>query len=171
MAGKPGVSVTGDLDPMKELRKKLEQLAGLSATVGYHEAKLVPGSDSLTVPTLAAIQTYGNEHTTKRPFMQRAADAFDQTLQGRAAELIGEVVNDDKAPPLAVQILASELADAVLTELQTAASWAEPNSASTIREKGSAIPLYADHGTLRNELGYAVLRNDSVIAEGKPGGQ
>lgn len=163
-----GGTITGKLDPLRELRQQLEQLAEMTATAGYHTADLVPDSGGLTVPTLAAVQTFGNKRTPKRPFMQRAAKAVEKTMTPIAAEAIEGVVMKGEATPVAVQKLGAEMARTILAELESAGSWAKANAAATLREKGPLPPLDDGHGTLRKGLSYEVQRRDTTIVEGKP---
>jgi hypothetical protein len=164
------VTLTGDLDPLRALRQQLEQLEQTTATAGYHTPDTVPDSGGLSVPTLAAVLTFGNKRTPKRPFMQRAAKAVEKTMQPVAAEAIEGVVMRDVATPVAVQSIGAELARAVLVELDSAGSWAKANAASTLREKGPLPPLNDGQNTLRDGLGYEVQRNGTTIAEGKASG-
>lgn len=161
--------MTGNTTPLAVLRKELQALARLSADVGYLEATPVPDS-SLTVPELATVLEYGNETIPERPFMRRAARAAEATLDDYAAKYIEAVVDGTTSPVRAMDAIADHVAGKVLEQLDTAASWATANDPDTIEAKGGDTPLYAGHGTLRDELRYAVVDAGTRILTEKPRG-
>ena len=159
---KVGVTVTGNLDPLKDLRACLAGLDDLDVSVGYHDPVLVPDSDGLTVPTLAAIQEFGTDDIPARPFMKRGAAAADDDVSARE---LAKVSAGTQSPTLAVQAIGQEIGRSILAELLTAGSWAEPNDPDTIKSKKSSTPLYAGHGSLRKNLTVVVSRGGSEVSK------
>lgn len=166
---KVGVTVTGEVEPLKELTDELRRLARLSAEVGYLDPVAVPDSN-LTVPELAAIQEFGTKDIPSRPFMRRAAAEAKQELDTVAARVVEQVVDGELGPVRAMDQIADAVAQHVLRQLDTTKAWADPNDPDTIEAKGGDTPLYAGHGTLREGLRYAVVDQGTRILTEKPRG-
>lgn len=187
MTVSPGVSLKVDRAAMDRLFQSIHTVARASAEVGYFNPTPVPEpvralvnpSDStpgatkvarapLTVIELAAIHEYGTAGIPSRPFMRHAMESAKPLLERVAAEELAKVADGKISPTRAMVEIGDAAAGRVLDTLETTKQWAKPNAPLTVALKGGDTPLYAGHGTLREELRFTVLDAGKVLLTEKP---
>ena len=165
-----GITVTYTDRGLKELMENLRELGKLRVTVGYQgrEATKTLKPGGATTGFIAKVNEFGTKNIPARPFMRNAVKESGQDIAETAADVIGPVALGKDDPVDAMAEIGEVIQKAVLTKLRTTRTWAKPNAASTIAQKGFGLPpLDAGHQRLEDGLTWAVRDGRTVIREGK----
>jgi HK97 gp10 family phage protein len=167
---KAGVKVTWDDKGLNKLMDNLKELGKLRVTVGYQgrtaTEQLKPGGP--TTSSVARYNEFGTKNIPARPWMRRAVKQSGRAISKVSAMEFGQVAENDADPVAAMAEVGKVMMDAVHDQIDNSRSWAVPNAASTIKQKGPGFPpLDAGHDRLRKGVSWAVRENRTVIKEGK----
>ena len=146
--------------------KSMKLLTTLEVVIGYFGDKgsaLHPESN-VSVATIAAMQEFGTIEIKERSFLRSTLNEKGREITGMYEKACAAVATGSDAIN-EYTILAIAVHGMVIAKLDSAAQWAEPLLDKTIIAKGTSTPLY-DSGTLRENLGWAILQNGVVIRQG-----
>lgn len=152
--------------------KAIEDLDGVTIKVGWAngmktasgglqpvkgEQREAGGAIVPSPATLAEIAMYnelGTSTIPARPFMKRAFENNKDEIEDFISQGLKKIAVSGKFQQF-LQLLGVKLVDVVQSEIEEGSF--TPNSAATIRRKGSATPLI-DTATLKNSVGYEIER-------------
>ncbi len=172
------VKVTIEDKGAKEVFARLKELKGHKITIGFQGAdgsKKHPGA-TLNVATIALYNEFGTDAgNPSRPFMRSTIFENRARIARMAAALYKSVITGKRSPLKASSELGEFVAKLMVERIDNASSWAEPNKEATIERKGHSRPLLGGDpqrsiapGTMRDSISWAVKKNGSVLARGKP---
>lgn len=133
------VRVTTEMNDMglRLLVERTNALAGTGVRVGYQvDSGRVDGVDILDI---AIWNHFGTEHTPPRPFMTDAAVKYSHDVGLAMAHAAKAVVNGRVTKLSALQQLGEFHQNQIRAHLRSGEF--APNAPSTIKKKGSAVPL------------------------------
>jgi len=115
---------------------------GVQAAAGDHEGT--------SVLDIAIYNEFGTETISARPFIRDFAQKNEKVL-GVAMERLAAKVESGGSVDAALTTLGEFAQQHQQAHIRASKSWAEPNKASTVKQKGSAVPLI-DEGVLVNAI-------------------
>ncbi|WP_454691133.1 hypothetical protein [Achromobacter aloeverae] len=138
------------LDQHKRLARALN---GRGVKVGIQADVAKEPESGADVLDIAIFNEYGTSKIPARPFMRDFAEKNDKVL-GQAMDRIATAVTDGA---LEVEAGLDNLGQFVekhqKAHIQRSKSWAVPNAPSTVKAKGSDVPLI-DHAVMVNAVRY-----------------
>ena len=110
-------------------------------------------SEGVDLVDVAVWNEFGTRHIPARPFMRIAADKNENKWNRYAERCVDAALKNRANINNAVHLLGEQ----VKSDVQRVIGSRElpANKASTIRRKGSSVPLI-DHGDLRRSIGYKI---------------
>lgn len=160
----------------KELFARLQQLKGLTVTVGFQgtEGSAPHPLAGITVAMVAMFNEFGTINAPARPFLRSAIiEGKAQITRAFAAEY-KKVVDGTRSPVEASGNVGKVMAELVRKRIEKANAWATPNAPSTIEKKGHSKVLRGGDpkknvapGTMLESVTWEVRRGSSVLARGK----
>ena len=129
----------------------------------------VQGAEGADVVEYAIINEFGSEsvedHPPARPFLRTAIDTNRDAFDRQQEKEWGRILDGKSTGLEAASRLGLFGVQLVRKRIRDATSWARPNAASTIEQKGSSSPLI-DDGRLIQSITYQVRKGDQVVESG-----
>ena len=110
-------------------------------------------SEGVDLVDVAVWNEFGTRHIPARPFMRIAADKNENKWNRYAERCVAAALKNRANINNAVYLLGEQIKGDV--QRVFGSGELAPNKASTIRRKGSSVPLI-DHGDLRRSIGYKI---------------
>lgn len=138
-----------------ELKKlsKLQVRVGLTAGGAGFGSKHQSVSADATMAEIAAWNELGTAHTPPRPFLRQSVDKNESQIKAMVAAQITAIAKGEATAEKALQAIGAMQVGLVQAEMKSGGF--APNAPSTIKKKGSAVPLI-DTGRLRQSIHYAI---------------
>lgn len=133
---------------LQQYIRRIDRLDGHGVKVGVTgDAGQQDGVDLLDI---AMFNEFGTETIPARPFIRDFAQKNAKAL-GALMDRTVSLVEKGKPLDVALASLGSVVQEQQQKHVRASKSWAVPNAKSTVRQKGSDVPL-VDHGTLVNAI-------------------
>lgn len=139
----------------KKIKTDVEQLRGRGVKVGLMAGG--PVQDGVPVVQYAAYNEWGTATIPARPFMRKTADDAERPLGGFASGLARNVLNGRMTANQVLDGLGVWYQARIRATVRSSQSWAAPNAPSTIKAKGSSVPLI-DHSVMVGAINYEKTR-------------
>ena len=154
-----GVDVKYSFDDMGASRifrdlKRLGELVLVVGLVGARASARHPEA-TVTVANVGLFNEFGTFRAPERSFIRSAISEGREEIARKYQQQSTLVVAGRRSPVDALQQVGILAARLVRQKLDSAPSWAVPLALSTVKRKGSDIPL-RDTDTMRKAIGYAV---------------
>lgn len=129
----------------RRIRLHVKELGYVHVDAGVH-ADSPPYPDGDPLARVAGWQEYGTVNAPARPFMRETARRTLNELRQLKAMVVSAVISGKMTPRGAMQRIGMFYTKAIQATIDASPSWAKPNTAATIKAKGSAHPLIdSDH--------------------------
>jgi hypothetical protein len=118
---------------------------GLRSTAGSHNGVLIVD--------YAVFNEFGTSKIPARPFMRRTADQSRQFLAPFVSALTQRMIQNNLSVSQVMNQLGLFYQDKIRNTIRSSPTWAVPNAPSTIKKKGSSVPLI-DTGAMLGAVDY-----------------
>lgn len=155
----------------KKIGERLNELNNLALTIGFQGATglTMYANGKINVATVALYNEFGTKDSPARPFMRRTINENLREIEAAFAFAFAQVVELKAKPIPAMAAVGRFIAQAMVEAIDTALSWAIPNSEGTIFAKGANRPLI-DTGLMKKSITWAVRKGGPlgpVVKQGK----
>lgn len=135
----------------KKFQQTLKELEKLQVRVGFQHGRATE-DDGTDVCDVAAWNELGTVHMPSRPFLRKSVDENEGKIRAFLQEKGEDIVGGATAEQVLKEtgIFQKDL----IQEKITSGSFA-PNAESTVRQKGSSVPLI-DTGRMRQSVNYEI---------------
>lgn len=161
---------------LKALWKNLGELDGLEIELGFigRDGAMRHPLARVSMATIAMYNEFGTIDAPARPFMRSMFLEHKREIAQAFAVAYAAVVEGKRDPEDATADVAALMAKLMRQRIDRSRSWAVPNAVSTIEKKGHSHPLIGGDieknvagGSMKEAIGYAVLRNGTEVRTGK----
>jgi hypothetical protein len=139
-----------------ELAKRLDALTGdehvLVGVLGQQASAAHPGSPGVTNLDVAMWNEFGTSRAPARSYIRATLDIYEAKLLQMSAKLGKGVVAGAFTAGQALELLGEHVVGLMKERIN--ARIPPPNKPSTIKRKGSDVPLIGHTGQLKNSLSY-----------------
>jgi hypothetical protein len=136
----------------RRIGNDIKELKGYSVKVG------IMGDDSIdgvSVVDIAVYNEFGTSRIPARPFMSKTYDENADTANKYIEHMAGAMIDGKMAPMQVLKDIGLWYETKVKQTIRDAKNWAEPNKASTVKQKGSSSPLI-DTGRMLGSVKYEI---------------
>lgn len=147
MAGHDRMTVEG-----RRFFAQIEELKKLQVRVGFQRGKTE--DDGTDLVDVAVWNEVGTENIPARPFMRQSADGNKNAIEKMCKAQLQKVAQGETAEQ-ALNAIGVTQKDLIQDTITKSKSWAEANAESTIKKKGSDVPLI-DESHLLQSVNYVI---------------
>lgn len=145
---------------LKSVDKGLAEIIADDRAIAAHGVKFgvqadAGSEDGVSLLDIAIWNEFGTEDIPPRPFMRDFLDKNRSVLDAEMDRVVDQI-RGGAQPRAALAMLGEFAQNQQRAHVRASPGWAEPNARSTIRAKGSAVPLI-DDSVLVNAIRYEVL--------------
>lgn len=134
-----------------KIKSNVQQLRGRGVKVGLLAGG--PVQDGVSILDYGTYNEFGTSRIPARPFMRKTADGAEGPIKGFSAVLAKNVLKRTMTANQVLDGLGLWYQTRIRMTMRASPSWAAPNAPSTIKAKGSSVPLI-DHGMLIGAVNY-----------------
>lgn len=173
---KTGIGVSDSDRIYKDVMDLLRDMKSITVDVGFLGGETHPAPEGgeaspTTIAQVAAWNEYGTATIPERPFMRRTADTNADQYKRLIGDLLGRALTARGVPRRRLRsvftVVGAQVTSDVVKTIDDGGF--APNSAATIKRKGSSKPL-VDTGVMRAATAFRVKINGSEGSIQKPGG-
>lgn len=147
MAGHDRMTVEG-----RRFFAQIEELKKLQVRVGFQRGKTEDNGTDLV--DVAVWNEVGLENIPARPFMRQSADGNKNVIEKMCKAQLQKVAQGETAEQ-ALNAIGDTQKGLIQDTIAKSKSWAEANAESTIKKKGSDVPLI-DESRLLQSVSYVI---------------
>ena len=118
---------------------QIEQLKSLQVRVGFQQGK-AQSDEGVDMADIATFNEVGTAHSPARPFMRQSVDSNTSAINAVCRAQIQKVARGGTAEQ-ALNAIGEMQKVFIQDTITRSKEWAEPNAESTIKKKGSDVPL------------------------------
>jgi hypothetical protein len=157
-----------DVIGIDNLKKDLESLRKRKVTIGFQGesgSAIHENGDGASVANVASWMEYGTESVPARPFLRTTFSRYSDKFQSALKKAVSDLIDRRKSLETALEPVGELGVASVRDIIDTAATWAEPLSAGTVKSKGHSSPL-VDTGQMRATVSWAIRDDNKIINQG-----
>jgi HK97 gp10 family phage protein len=147
---------------LADIFKEMDKLKSMAVKVGIPEGS--GEHDGIDIAQYAAINEFGTATIPARDFIRTTIDSNREKIQAGMDRLVGQVASGKSTADIVTEKLGIGVSGMVRHTIRHG-DFVE-NAKSTKARKHSSKPLI-DTGTMRDSVGYVVIKNNSEIKRGK----
>lgn len=140
----------------RKFQRTLKELEKLQVRVGFQHGKATE-DDGTDICDVAAWNELGTVRIPSRPFLRKSVDENEGKIRSFLKEKAEDIVDGATAEQILKEI--GIFQKDLIQEKITSGSFS-PNAESTVRQKGSSIPLI-DSGRMRQSVNYEIKEKGS----------
>lgn len=152
-----GVKVTDKMtNDGKKFQKMLKELAEMEVRVGFQHGEAAE-EDGTDICDIAAWNELGTANMPSRPFLRKSVDENEGEINDFFQSLKADIVKGKSAEKILKEI---GIFQKDLIQEKIAKGNYAPNAESTIKRKGSSVPLI-DSGKMLQSVNYVIRKKGS----------
>jgi hypothetical protein len=134
-----------------KIKSDIQELQGQGVKVGLRSS--AGSHDGVLIADIGIYNEFGTSRIPARPFMRRTADQSRQFLAPFVSGLTKRMIEHKLSVSQVMNQLGLFYQDKIRNTIRSSPTWAVPNAPSTIKKKGSSVPLI-DTGAMLGAVDY-----------------